>query len=149
VVFCFYNRGGAGAINRDFRKKSPNRPYEKCRYSAGLESELGKRPWEGAAARDFPPPIAFKFLLEFRLRSARDNLLAGRPRSARGLRDIVTQNYVRPEIALEPHVSFRAIATFSPRPPYFFFLPPFLAVFLAAVFFFAALRLAAIMLHLL
>ena len=59
-----------------------------------------------------------------------------------------TQNYVRPEIALEPHVSFRAIATFSPRPPYFLFLP-FLAVFLAAVFFFAALRLAAIMLHLL
>lgn len=61
---------------------------------------------------------------------------------------IKTQNYVRPEITLEPHVSFRAIATFSPRPPYFLFLP-FLAVFLAAVFFFAALRLAAIMLHLL
>ena len=71
------------------------------------------------------------------------------PLGTSGPRAIVTQNYVRPEIALEPHVSFRAIATFSPRPPYFFFLPPFLAVFLAAVFFFAALRLAAIMLHLL
>jgi hypothetical protein len=57
---------------------------------------------------------------------------------------------VRPEITLEPHVSFRAIATFSPKPPYFFFLPAFfLAGFFAAVFFFAAFLLAAIVLHLL
>ena len=62
---------------------------------------------------------------------------------------IDTQNYVRPEIALEPHVSFRAIATFSPRPPYFFFFPPFLADFFAAVFFFPPFLLAAILLHLL